>query len=271
MISIALLYICTGPYSRYFEGFYNSAKKYLLKDKAVLNFYVWTDVSDFDSWENVHVYHHNYQGFPLDSLFRFKMFLEAEDEIKKNDFTYFCNANALFVREVGQEFLPSNRGGLIAMIWERKLKHPMFFPYERNKNSNAYVPPFKPPYYYYSGACNGGMTQAYLLMVNKLASSIEDDYSRGIIAIYHDESHLNKYLLSTDCNRLGYDFIKPEEYLVEGDMPKIILRTKPVKTFDKGRDFSIWGKIKKAASYIIRAFGWYLGISIKSGQEKFIK
>ena len=70
----------------------------------------------------------------------------------------------------------------------------MFYPYERNKNSAAYIAPYeKQPYLYYMGGLNGGEAKAYLNMISTLAQNIRRDYDAGIIARVHDESHINKY------------------------------------------------------------------------------
>ncbi len=109
----------------------------------------------------------------------------------------------LFVDSVGIELLPSNSEKLVGAEWPGKrkpFKHPMFYPYERNKNSAAYIAPYeKQPYLYYMGGLNGGEAKAYLNMISTLAQNIRRDYDAGIIARVHDESHINKYFRAHPC------------------------------------------------------------------------
>ena len=81
-MTLAILYICTGRYNLFFEDFYNSCEKYLLPN-VQKTYYVWTDNDQLSNGKaNVNIYYKKCAGFPADSLFRFEMFLQAEEELK---------------------------------------------------------------------------------------------------------------------------------------------------------------------------------------------
>lgn len=260
---VAILYICTGRYNQFFSGFYKSCDSNFLIG-ANKQYYVWTDDDHLaDGLENVTIIHKQCSGFPADSLFRFEMFLEVEDALKKYDYIYFFNANAEIRQPIGEEILP-DESGLAMGIWpgKREHQHPMFFPYERNRRSLAYIAPFKKGYSYYMGGLNGGTSDAYLQMIHVLSKNIRNDYDRGIIAKVHDESHINAYLRNHACKKLGKDFILPEEWINDGAMPRIVLRDK-VRVdsyFDKGRKTSPLHRLKKGIGIIWHAIRWYLYI-----------
>lgn len=259
-MKIALLYICTGRYNQFFDGFYQTCEKYFFADKAEKEYFVWTDNDNLGvGKQNVHIQHKECAGFPADSLFRFEMFMQVEDKLKEFDYIYFFNSNAAFIAPVEEEILPDG-SGLAMGIWpDIQNRHPMFFTYERNKKSLAYVAPHKPPYTYYMGGLNGGKSQAYLEMIRELSHNIRVDYNRGIIAKVHDESHINAYLRNHPCKVLGAEFCWPEEWGIS-DKNKIIFRDK-VKVdnyFDKGRKHSFWAKMLKGYKYIKNAIVWYL-------------
>jgi histo-blood group ABO system transferase len=65
---------------------------------------------------------------------------------------------------------------------------------ETNPKSLACVFPHE-SMVYFAGGFNGGTSYEYLIMSEKLEKNIETDYSNDIIAIWHDESHLNRYLI----------------------------------------------------------------------------
>lgn len=262
-MKIAILYICTGRYNRFFEGFYLSAEKNFLQGYSK-TYFVWTDDNSLGlGRNNVRIYHKECEGFPADSLFRFEIFLQAEEELKKFDYIYFFNANAEVRQMIGEEILPDGTG-LAMGIWPGKAqKRPvMFYPYERNKHSLAYVAPYGKNYMYFMGGLNGGTSEAYLSMIRELAHNIRKDYEQGIIARVHDQSHINAYLRHHPCKVLGKEFCWPEEWKPVGFTPKNVFRNKVLLDpyFNKGRKHSFWAKTKKGSRMLWNALRWYLKI-----------
>ncbi len=263
-MKVAVLYICTGRYNQFFEGFYESCEKYFLKGIADIEYIVFTDDMTLSDSKKVHLYKKECKGFPLDSLFRFDMFLQVKEELKKADYIYFFNSNAELKAPVGMEILPLNGEKLVGAEWPAKRKpfnHSMFYPYERNKRSTAYIAPHEDkPYIYYMGGINGGESAAYIRMIETLSANIRKDYENGIIAIVHDESHINKYFRRYNCKVLSAEYCYPEEWITDGFSPKIIFRNK-VKIdpyFNKGCDHSLKGKLKHAVMLAYRAAQWYI-------------
>lgn len=261
-MKIAILYICTGKYNCFFNDFYSSAELFFLKDIANIEYFVFTDNMALSKEDNVHLIYKECSGFPADSLFRFEMFLQVKDELLKFDYIYFFNANTEFKQKIGIEILPQSGIGLVMAEWPGKrkpFKHPAFYPYERNKKSLAYIAPFeKKPYVYFMGGINGGSSRDFLTMIDTLADNIREDYKLGIVARVHDESHINKYMRTHECKILPPDYCWPEEWNANFK-PKIVFRDK-VKLnsyFNKGRDFSLIGKLKKSIDVIIYALRWY--------------
>ena len=76
------------------------------------------------------------------------------------------------------------------------------------------------------GGTNGGRTAEYLDMCETLACNIRDDFNRGIIAKFHDESHVNKYFRSHKCKILPAEYCIPEEWVTNDITPKMIFRAK---------------------------------------------
>lgn len=261
-MKVAVLYICTGKYNVFFKGFYESATKYLFHN-AEKKFFVWTDDDDLvRDLSNVTIIHKDCDGFPADSLFRFEMFLQVEDELEKYDYIYFIQSNAEFLQPVGDEIFP-DESGLSMGIWGGKmLKKPVcFYPYERNKKSLAYVAPYGKNYVYFMGGINGGRSKEYLEMIRTLAANIRNDYDRGIVAVVHDQSHINAYLRSHTCKIIPQEYCWPEEW-ESNFYPKMIFRDK-VKIdpyFNKHRSFSFSARIKKGMGMLWNAVRWYLYI-----------
>lgn len=259
-MKIAILYICTGKYNQFFRGFYESAMRFLFIDMEK-TFFVWTDDDCLtEGLPNVQIIHKECEGFPADSLFRFEMFLQAEDVLKSFDYIYFIQANAMFLQPVNEEILP-DESGLSMGIWGGKmLKKPIcFYPYERNKKSHAYVAPYGKNYIYYMGGINGGRSKEYLEMVRTLSANIRDDYNRGIIAKVHDQSHINAYMRTHACKIIPQEYCWPEEW-PSSFKPKMVFRDK-VKLdpyFNKGRKFSLSARFMKGCDILWNIVRWYL-------------
>lgn len=267
-MTIAILYICTGKYNQFFEGFYNSCEKNLLP-KAEKSYYVWTDDDNLaEGKANVNIIHKECAGFPADSLFRFEYFLQVEKELEKYDYIYFFNANAEVRQQVGEEFLPDETGLAMGLWYNQEkpwwspwriLDLPAFFCYERNKKSLAYIPPFEKDYKQFMGGLNGGRAKEYLEMIETLSRNIRTDYENGIIAIAHDQSHINAYMRTHQCKELPRELTWPEEWSASFE-PKIVFRDKMKmgEPFVKGRNPSIWGKMKRNIKRINHAISWYI-------------
>ncbi len=207
-MNIAILYICTGKYKIFWKGFYESAEKYLLPDHSK-RYYLFTDASEieYSNSDNVTIIFQDKLGWPYDTLMRFQMFKKIEDELKKNDYIFFFNANARFVDYVKDEILPFDvESGLTAVLHQGyyKLKH-IDYPYERNIRSKACIPFYKGENYF-MGGFNGGTSKDYLRLINILRENINTDLRKGVIAIWHDESHLNKYLLNKKIKKLSPEY-----------------------------------------------------------------
>lgn len=213
MAKIAVLYISTGKYSYFWDGFYSSSQEFFLP-KHEKHFFVFTDSEKIKKSKNVTVIDSAYKGFPLDSLFRFEKFWSIKDELSGFDYTYFFNANMYFTDTVGEEILPGSlNDGLVALIHPGYYnKNRRFLPFERNKRSLAFIPREKKNYKYYQGCLNGGTTTAYLQLVSACMKNTKRDYEEGIIARVHDESHLNCYLSEKKVLGLDPSYGYPEDW-----------------------------------------------------------
>ena len=263
MTKVAVLYICTGKYSRFFEGFYQSARKHFLVGIAQTDFFVFTDNINLSTHPDVYIIERKCQGFPADTLFRFEMFLSIKDQLSTYDYLYFINSNAELLTDVGTEIFPNN-SELTAIRWpkQKPCNLSFFYPYERNRKSTAYVAPYNSPYVYYMGGFYGGTQKAFLNMTEELTDAIRKDVANGIVACRNDESYLNKYLHKHPCKELPIGYCCPEEWLTNKDVSKIQFRNKVILDtyFNKGLDYSLFGRIKKSFLVLWQAIRWYLYI-----------
>lgn len=212
MPRIAILYICVGKYTVFWEDFYKSFEEMFIPESSK-EYFVFTDCEDLYDRDNerVHIIEQENLGWPGNTLFRFRMFLTQKEKLKEFDYVFFMNANVQCVEKVGKEFLPIEESLLF-------VQHPGFynapnyrFPYDRNKKSSAYIK-YGEGNVYICGGINGGKSKAFLEMCETLNQRIESDYAKGIIALWHDESQVNKYILENK----DYKLLSPSYCYSEG-------------------------------------------------------
>jgi len=180
-----MMLITTGEkYCKYLKPLIDSARKYMSGHDVM----AFTDTSD-DLGPNVIKVPHKHLGFPMASLMRYHTFLEQKSIIARYKNVFYMDVDCLFVRHVGSEIFSN---GITAVL------HPWHgfggTSFEDRKESMAYVDLARRPTYF-QGCFQGGSTAAFLEMAGVLARNTDIDLSNGIIAKYHDESHLNRYLL----------------------------------------------------------------------------
>lgn len=213
-MKIAILYICTGEYVAFWKDFYCSFELNFLPDDTK-DYFVFTDSDTiYDEMENnrIHRIFQENLGWPGSTLFRFKMFSRITEQLKIFDYIFFMNANVVCMKEITREmFLPIDYELLVVQHPGYYNKERYEFPYERRKKSTAYIP-YRDGRVYVCGGINGGKAEAYLRLIKELDQKIQDDYKRGVIAVWHDESQLNRYIV----NNINYRLLSPAFCYPEG-------------------------------------------------------
>jgi len=195
-MKIGMLLIATNNYKSFLQPLIESADRFFLKGYDV-EYFIFTDDADLcpRSCRPINIEKINHREWPWMTLGRYGIFTAASCELSKMDYLYYCDADMLFVGDVGAEILSP----LTATT------HPGFcggrgVP-ETNPSSTAYVSPSE-DMIYFAGGFNGGSSSEYLKMAGVLSRNILTDQERGITAIWHDESHLNRYLINSPPTKI---------------------------------------------------------------------
>ena len=222
--TIGILYICTGKYSAFWDEFYSSTKKQLFND-AELRFYVFTDNESILKDENpdVTAIYCKSEPWPYPTLMRYRTFLNIESKYQDVDYLLFCNANLRVTSPVlfsdvlrSQELFATVHPGYEG-------KKTSTFPYENNVKSRAYTD--KKASEYVCGGFNGGEKTAFLEMCKTLNDRIQKDLAEEIIAIWHDETHFNRFYAENreKFNLISADYCFPEGWDVKRHSKIIVL------------------------------------------------
>lgn len=202
---IALCIVATGKYDVFAEQLIKSARKYFCIEHDV-HYFVFTDGTITPATDITTVYQKRL-GWPYDTLMRFAIYLEHQDLFSTFDYIYATDADMLFVAPVGDEILSD----LVST------KHPGYInhrgPYEnKNKKSTAYIANNEGTYYF-AGGFYGGVRDTFFKMLQTLVQNIETDLKDNFIAVWHDESHLNRYFIDNPPTKiLSPSYCYPEKW-----------------------------------------------------------
>jgi histo-blood group ABO system transferase len=191
---VSINIIATNKYVNFLPALIKSIDRFLFKDsKILIVVHTNSNIDKINSGsDRIKILKNGieHEPWPFTTLKRFHYFNKAKEIIKKSDYSFYIDADSLFIGDIREEFLPER--GMLGTI------HPCLFlgngTPERNPNSKAFIS-FSENNRYFCGGFFGGDSESFLEMSEKISSNIDEDLSKEIIAIWHDESHINRFFL----------------------------------------------------------------------------
>lgn len=187
--NVGLMIMATGKYISFVNPLVKSAKQHFCK-KHNVTFFVFTD-GEYPSEENVVIINQPRLGWPYDTMMRFQVYASHKDILSKQDYLFACDADMRFVGDVGDEILSQRTATIHQGFYQRDRST---FTYETNPKSKAYIGPQEGKYYF-AGGFYGGSAAEVLKICETNAKNIKTDQDNNFIAVWHDESHLNRYFI----------------------------------------------------------------------------
>ena len=223
---IGILVIALGRYEAFWPELYKSCEKYFLPNWEK-EYYVFTDSDNlkYRNKKNVHKIYQQKMGWPYDSMMRFEMFYRRKPMLEKCDYLYFLNINLICKKEIGEEIIPTEKNDYLMVCSHSGYynKHINTFPYDRNPQSTAFIP-YGEGKHYAPGGFNGGRSAEFIKFCEISAKNVKIDMKNKVIALWHDESHLNKYILDKKplIMPINYMYPKNVKWLKESHYSKDI-------------------------------------------------
>lgn len=205
-MNIGILTIATGKYKKFIPPLYRSIEKFFLKNHQK-TFVLFTDnvgeAKDLLAFVEGKIIYIEIErkGFPGDTLYRYHHFSSVREQLVSlgdecPNSLFYLDADMLVVDEVGEEVLPIDEKPLVGTahpgFFNRPGNNPLGTP-ETNPRSRAYIPPDRLRPCYWAGGFNGGKFDDFLNMSDEIKFRVDEDSKNGIMAVWHDESHLNAY------------------------------------------------------------------------------
>ncbi len=225
-MKIGFALFCTGKYRMFLDGYIKTCEEKFLKNSHK-KYFIFTDEEVvLDEGIDYQWIPLQKMGWPYDTLRRYAMINKHKEVFNDMDYLLSTNVNMIFNEEVTEEeLLPTEQDN-----WMASVHHPNWFdkedatqfPYERNPISTAYVAPEESGRYLQ--ACFiVGRREEFLKMSQYVEEQSELDIANhNFIAIYWDESYINKYWLSNPPRILSPSYAYPELYNI--DAPKKVLQ-----------------------------------------------
>lgn len=220
--TIGLLIVATGKYIQFVSPLIESARKYFCVGHIV-HYYVFTD-GLIEHADDTTLIFQSRLGWPHDTLKRFSMYSQHADQYKHHDYLFALDADMRFVDYIGPEILSDRVGTLHPCLVNQRGT------YETRANSTAYVASHEGSHYF-AGGFNGGSSAEFIKMAQTISTNIEIDLTHNLIALWHDESHLNRYFIDNQPTCiLSPDYCYPEGWDLPFH-PRLLALLKDHKTF----------------------------------------
>jgi len=189
-MKICILNIATNKYINFVEQLLESVEENFLNGHDI-SALVFTNHEIEEVSDNVKISQIEHEPWPIPTLKRYHYFMSEAEYISQFDYCFYMDVDMRIEDKVGDEIL----GDLVAT------QHPGFwwkdknqFSYERRQISTAYVP-MGEGNMYYAGGFNGGKPEHFLKMSEQIVKNVDEDAKKGLVAVWHDESHMNRYLI----------------------------------------------------------------------------
>ena len=217
-MKVAISFLGTGKYLDFLPKYYENIEKYFLpnSEKTILAF---TDGELDGTPENLKVFSQKHLDWPYITLKRFEIINKAREIINDHDWFVFIDGDALVVDRIEEEefFTDKPLFGVHHPCHYLKMPPHNQYPgaYEITENCNAAVDLEKyQPKVYYQGCFWGGKVPEVCAMIDELEYRVSDDLKRKVVALWHDESHLNKYFIENPdlVHTYGPEYAFPEVF-----------------------------------------------------------
>lgn len=220
--NVKIFSISTNNYRNFTKEFLDSFNNLFLPNLKK-EFFLFTDYIDNPIYNDFCIYpmYMNHEKWPMITLKRYHAIYNLSDRIKENDLCIFADIDLKVVKSIEyldiEAFFGVHHPGNYYINNIESL--------ESNIESLAFVDRHKIPkeYKYIQGCLWGGVGHNFINMIKTLKENTEKDFVNGIVAKWHDESHLNKFCIDNfyEFKFLSSSYAYPEKW----DLPidKIII------------------------------------------------
>jgi len=227
--------VATNGYDKYFVNLVISADRYLQVEKNAI-FHIFTDNAEeikknAINLKNITICYHKVPSYnwPEATLIRYQLIFQNRNHFSSQVIMYI-DSDMLFKSSVGLELFPEKWQNEIAFVhhpgyWRKRsslvtksprdvyklLKYGGIGTWETRKLSSAFIER-KLRKLYCCGGIWMGKREKIINFSKSMFDSVENDKRKNITAIWHDESHLNKYAALNQFTLLSPEYCYDPRY-----------------------------------------------------------
>ena len=195
-MKIAFLTIATNKYINFIPGLAKSIDTFCDFDNMTLFVFGNQPVQVENITKlNIEGHYITHTPHPLGTILRYHYYMEIKDKLKEYDYVFHIDSDMKIVSRIGKEIL----GNLVCVqhpgsfFWENDTSK---FTYDRNPESGAYVALDDPnQQQYYQNCFQGASSEQFIKMSETIKGWFEKDIKKNYVALWHDESYMNKYMI----------------------------------------------------------------------------
>ena len=228
-MKLGIVYLATGAYNNFWKDFYYTCELFFCVD-AEKGYELFTDSPesfDYASSANVHVRQIEDLGWIVNTSYKSEYICSIRKELEAYDYVFYINSNFLFTAPIyAKEVLPDlSNDYLTALSFNHYLQIEIInYPYDRQPDCLAYIPVGQGKRYF-QGGFYGGRTKEMLLLSDWCREAIAQDFGKKIVARFHDESYINRYLLDKNPKVLNDEYALQHIWPYHGPY-KAVIRNK---------------------------------------------
>lgn len=198
-MKVAIIFIGTAKYLEFLPAFYDNSERYLFPN-VEKQYYVFTDGDLKGAPDNVTPIYQENWGFPKINLMTYEIMENSWDKISECTHLLFLDADALPVTEISFDELFGSGKPLFCVhhpCHYLKMAPNDKFPgsFDTNPESTACVKEGESFDIYWQSCVWGGTIDECEKLVTTLAENNRIDDKNGVMALWHDESQINRYFL----------------------------------------------------------------------------
>ena len=210
--NVGLNIVAIAKYTKFLQPLITSADKYFMRDHNVTYFIISDKLDEVAKVKTkchiVSIMEKN-QGWPNNTLVRFQFISKHRDIYHDMNFMFQVDADMLFVSSFNSEAFGSRVGTLHPYFYNEQRSK---FTYDRNPKSTAYVKPSEGEYYFAGGVLGGCQSEVITMADTIVRNILTDLHKYYYIALWHDESHVNRYFIDHPPTKV----LSPEYCIPEG-------------------------------------------------------
>ena len=200
--NIGLSITVIGSYAKYLQPMVTGLDKYFMVDQNVTYFLFTDDLrlpKKIQSKRRMVALEEKNRGWPCNTLLRFGAISKHQHRFAAVHFLYALDMDVYLQDTVGSEILDD----LVATLHVGYYNQPRSkYTYDTNPKSTAYIDKTEGEYYFI-GAFFGGCRETIIQMALTIERNIKKDMKEHrYIAVWHDDSHLNRYLIDHPPTKL---------------------------------------------------------------------